>query len=89
VQRKEQGPLISLLPRQPGEKEARYAHTLSGVTAAQMTPRREASALSGSAENVDRIGRLETEIAELRVQLDSVLDRLAKLEGKDEPVAND
>src|SRR3984885_4634721 len=31
VQRKEQGPLLTLLPRQPGEKEARYAHLLSGV----------------------------------------------------------
>src|SRR5580658_94995 len=31
AQRKEQGPLVTLLPRRSGEKEARYAHTLGGV----------------------------------------------------------
>ena len=75
--RKEQGALVTLLPRQPGEKEARYAHVLSGVP--EVT-RREAPTAVAPSEDSDRVAQLEAEVAALRGQLDSALLRLARLE---------
>jgi uncharacterized protein YceH (UPF0502 family) len=77
AQRKEQGPLVVLLPRQPGEKEARYAHTLAGTP--EVT-RREAVPASAPGESTSRLTQLEEEVATLRSQLDSALQRLARLE---------
>jgi uncharacterized protein len=78
AQRKGQGPLVTLLPRQPGEKEARYAHLLSGVP--EVTRREAAAAPAPVVEDTSRIPRLEGEIAALRAQLESALQRLARLE---------
>ena len=56
-------PLVRILPRQPGTKEARYRHLLSGdseeADAAYLAP---AGALS---EDGDRVARLEEEVASL------------------------
>ena len=77
AQRKEQGPLVTLLPRQQGEKEARYAHLLSGIPEAT---RREAVAAAAPVEDAGRIAQLEAEVAALRGQLDSALQRLDRIE---------
>jgi uncharacterized protein YceH (UPF0502 family) len=79
AQRREQGPLVVLLPRQPGEKEARYAHTLSGVPEIN---RREVVPVPVSAppESTSRIAQLEADVANLRSRLDSALERLDRLE---------
>jgi uncharacterized protein len=54
-------PLVAILPRQPGTKESRYAHLLSGeVTTAEVAP---AAARSVAGE---RSSDLESEVAELR-----------------------
>jgi uncharacterized protein len=76
--RKPRSAMVVLLPRQAGEKEARFAHLLSGAPTA---PVREPGASTTSTERVDRISQLEAEVAELRALLDSVVERLAKLEG--------
>jgi uncharacterized protein YceH (UPF0502 family) len=79
AQRREQGPLVVLLPRQPGEKEARYAHTLSGIP--EVTRREVAFAPVGApAENTGRLAQLEEQVTALRSQLESALSRLARLE---------
>jgi uncharacterized protein len=65
-----QTPLVTLLPRQPGTKEARYAHLLSGpppITAhAAPEPAPLTAPISG---DTVRIGQLEAEIAELKQQI--------------------
>jgi uncharacterized protein len=65
-------PLVVLLPRQPGNKEARYAHLLSGrveVRDSQQTrqvePIKETTVASGAAEE-GRVTRLESGIASLQ-----------------------
>src|SRR5204862_4902159 len=70
--------LVMRHERQPGQKEARYAHLLSGVPA---MPEPEA-AYSGSASGAvapraDRMAALEAEVAELR---DEVAELRAELE---------
>ena len=59
-------PLVKLLQRQPGTKEARYAHLLSGES--QQEAIASASPAATSVDG-DRIGRLEAEIGELRREL--------------------
>jgi uncharacterized protein YceH (UPF0502 family) len=56
-------PLVARLPRQTGQKEIRYAHLLSGeVTLAQTEEAAESEA------ELDRIGRLEQEVEDLKRQ---------------------
>jgi uncharacterized protein YceH (UPF0502 family) len=63
---KREPPLVKVLPRQPGTKEARYAHLLSGdVEAFETKPEVEASATTSSADG-ERILHLEKEVAALR-----------------------
>jgi uncharacterized protein YceH (UPF0502 family) len=61
-----QPPLVKVLARQPGTKESRYIHLLSGDVE-PVTPLsvREAPAVSGR-ENVEKVSQLESEVAELR-----------------------
>jgi uncharacterized protein YceH (UPF0502 family) len=59
-------PLVKVLARQPGTKESRYIHLLSGdVEPASAPVVREAPA-AAPRENIDKVSRLESEVAELR-----------------------
>jgi hypothetical protein len=62
-------PLVKLLPRQTGNKEARYAHLLSGDVEVLEAPPHKDGAVSASAPEKTRIGGLESEIADLRQEL--------------------
>jgi uncharacterized protein len=62
-------PLVKLLPRQAGNKEARYAHLLSGDVEVLEAPPRKEGAVSGSAAENARIGGLESEVASLRQEV--------------------
>ena len=64
-------PLVVKLPRQPGMKESRYAHLLSGevhIEEHAVAPRLEAAALELHAEN-ERIARLESQVENLQQEL--------------------
>jgi uncharacterized protein YceH (UPF0502 family) len=62
-------PLVKLLPRQAGNKEARYSHLLSGDVEVRDTPPvKEAAVLRGAVES-DRITQLESEIASLQKEI--------------------
>jgi uncharacterized protein YceH (UPF0502 family) len=62
-----EAPLAKILPRQPGTKESRYAHLLSGDVEGYVAPPENTSA--AGAEDDGRIARLENEVAELRREL--------------------
>lgn len=70
-------PLVMRLPRQPGRKEHRFAHLLSGQPDIEETSAlpTEPARLKVTAEN-DRIARLEEEVAALRAELDEVSKQL-------------
>lgn len=70
-------PLVAQLPRQPGSREARFAHLLGGpvetaapirTTPAAASPRGGAE-IRVAADVLDRIAKLEAEVAELRQAL--------------------
>src|ERR1700751_4369369 len=58
-------PLVMVLPRQPGTKEARYAHLLSGEVT-EPTPREAPQAGRGTADLEAEVAALRQEVAQLR-----------------------
>jgi uncharacterized protein YceH (UPF0502 family) len=66
-------PFITQLPRAPGQKEQRYAHTLSGEPALPISPIENAPASASAhtplATLVTRIEALEARVAELERQI--------------------
>ena len=69
-------PLVKVLPRQPGTKEARYAHLFSGEPA-EWVGNSEVAEASGAGSSVAQmeaeIAALREEVAELRAQVEKVL----------------
>jgi uncharacterized protein len=65
-------PLVVLLPRQPGTKEARYVHLLSGQPEIQeaepIQPKKEL-VLSNRFVDAERVARLENEVAGLQQEV--------------------
>jgi len=68
-------PLVAMLPRQPGTKESRYMHLLSGNTAAA-EPAMVRGADSASGDE-DRLARLESQVAELKGEIAEMREQLA------------
>lgn len=64
--------LIAKLPRRSGEKEARYAHLLSGAPAISENEPEVVQPMRS-----DRIANLEVEVAELRSDLESLKEQFA------------
>jgi hypothetical protein len=83
-------PLAAILPRQPGTKEARYTHLLSGpvesiaaaFAAEPAYARREAGPVSGQdAGHEERIAQLEATVAELRQEIAALRQKIDDLFG--------
>jgi hypothetical protein len=73
---KREPPLATLLPRQPGTKEARYAHLLSGEV---VMPEPEAANPPAAAapKDADRIARLEEQVSTLQSEVSDLRQELA------------
>jgi uncharacterized protein len=70
--------LAKVLPRQPGTKESRYAHLLSGDVVEAQAPAQAGAAAERNPADAERIARLEEEVAELRREVSEVKDRLER-----------
>lgn len=72
-------PLVKVLPRQPGTKESRFMHLLSGdvapVGSQEAAP--EAVEQSASSRQAERIAQLETELSELRRELQTLREEFS------------
>jgi len=74
---KREPPLVKLLPRQPGTKEARYAHLLCGeLEAWQGEPEAEPVVISGSSMG-EQISRLENDVAALQKEIADLKQQFA------------
>ena len=74
---KREPPLIRLLPRQPGTKEARYAHLLSGeLESWTREPEVEPIVISGSSMG-QQIARLEIDVATLQKEIADLKQKFA------------
>jgi uncharacterized protein YceH (UPF0502 family) len=76
-------PLLMRLPRQPGRKEQRFAHLLSGTPEidemSSLAP--EPARRQVAAEN-DRIAKLEEDMATFRTELDEVRNQLKSFQAQ-------
>jgi uncharacterized protein YceH (UPF0502 family) len=70
-------PLVKGLPRQPGTKEARYAHLLCGDVEGWEAPPETAPSSHGADD--ERVARLENEVAELRREMDELKQQMDSL----------
>jgi len=68
-------PLVKMLPRQPGTKEARYMHLLAGDVEGWEAPEPRATATSADS---DRLARLEEEISGLKSEIAGLKQQLAE-----------
>jgi hypothetical protein len=68
--------LVKALPRQPGTKETRYAHLLSDEVEAPETPQ---AGVAEASSGDDRVARLEAEVADLRLELTELKERVERL----------
>lgn len=67
--------LVAVLPRQPGTKESRYMHLLSGD--AGLTSAAPVREMAASSTGEDRVARIEAEVAELKKQVSDMQQQLA------------
>jgi uncharacterized protein YceH (UPF0502 family) len=77
-------PLVKLLPRQPGTKEARYTHLLSADVTVSAAPTTSAASSSPaastpapSASSADRITQLEQKVATLQQEIADIKQQFA------------
>ena len=71
-------PLVKVLPRQPGTKEVRFMHLLSGnVEQEGATESVEADRGALSTQDRDRIEQLEAEVSELQRELETLREQFA------------
>jgi len=74
---KREPPLVKVLPRQPGTKEARYAHLLSGDV--ELPPQESPAGVvsHGSSMGGDRIARLENQVETLQSEIAELKQQFA------------
>jgi uncharacterized protein YceH (UPF0502 family) len=70
-------PVVKVLPRQPGTKEARYAHLLSGDVASPAGSPEVVPTVRERSFGEDRVGRLEKEVAVLQQEVAELRAQLA------------
>lgn len=71
-------PLVKVLPRQAGNKEARYMHLLSGDVEVREAPLVKEAAPSGISGENERITRLEAEISDLQKEVADLKKQFAE-----------
>lgn len=74
---KREPPLVRVLPRQPGTKEARYAHLLAGDVEFLETKTETAPAANSISFDAERVAHLEEEIAALRKEVADLKQQFA------------
>jgi uncharacterized protein len=74
------GPLTTVLPRQPGSREARYAHLLGAPPDLSLPQQDRPEATTSNPSTTQRIIELEAEVATLIAALQTLKDRVDRLE---------
>jgi uncharacterized protein YceH (UPF0502 family) len=72
---KREPPLVKVLARQPGTKEVRYAHTLSGDPAARELEAPQQTSSANNADEADRVAELESEVHSLKKEVASLQEQ--------------
>lgn len=78
LMQREDGPFVARLAREPGRRDSRYAHLLSGDVDADPEPAHATAAhdTQSTVDGGERLTKLEEIVAELRRELDELKTRL-------------
>jgi uncharacterized protein YceH (UPF0502 family) len=79
LMRREDGPFVARLPRDPGKKESRYAHLFSGPVQAVEISEEFGAAPGLSGSDRERLENLEQRIGELVAEIEQLKCRLEQL----------
>jgi uncharacterized protein len=74
---KREPPLVAALPRQPGTKESRYAHLLSGDVHVAPQDAEAGVAVTSSSNTGERIARLEDQVKNLQSEITDLKQQFA------------
>jgi uncharacterized protein len=73
---REPDPLVTRLPRQPGQKEARFAHLLSGEVFSETVSHEDRPlVISSRSSQFDRVSKLESEVETLKTQVEKLREQ--------------
>jgi uncharacterized protein YceH (UPF0502 family) len=77
---KEPETLVVRLPRQPGQKETRFAHLLAGEVSVDYTPESDSprEGTSGRQGSAERISRLEQEVERLSREMEGLAQQFVE-----------
>jgi len=68
--------LVARLPRQPGQKEARFAHLLSGEVSSEAVSQMESPReIVTRASQADRVSKLESEVETLKAEVEKLREQ--------------
>jgi hypothetical protein len=73
------GALVVELPRQPGARETRWAHLLSGAPPVELAEARAPAAVAGDAIALGEVAALKANVAQLQEELATVKATVARL----------
>jgi hypothetical protein len=73
-----QPPLVAMLPRQPGTKESRYAHLLSGEVESWQPPAAAGGSSAIATQDGNRIAQLEHDLSELQKEVTDFKQQFAE-----------
>jgi len=74
-----EGAMVVELPRQPGSRENRWAHLLSGAPAIEKTTAAPTAAAPGSDVTASEIAALKANVARLEAEIDALKNLVGKL----------
>jgi len=74
--------LAKMLPRQPGTKESRYMHLLSGDVESWEPGVPSGEAVNSGSVDMERIARLENEVAALRKEIADLRQQFSEFKGQ-------
>lgn len=74
--KRQDGPFVVRLPREPNRRDARWAHLLSGEVDVSVLPAAATDAEPRHSSSLERIEQLEAQVTELRRDLDELKQKL-------------
>jgi uncharacterized protein YceH (UPF0502 family) len=75
---REPDPLVTRLPRQPGQKEARFMHLLSGEVEIETQIPERGSSTAPRTTSSDRISKLESEVETLKSEFEKLREQFER-----------
>ena len=85
LMQRDDGPFVARLPRQPGKRDARYAHLFGGEIAMSEAVAPVAAVPASPGQDADRMEKLEQLVDQLRAELATLKARLDRIAPDQDP----